>query len=299
MTCTRIVKTIALLVALAPACAAGAVAPASALADAGGAATPGADTGSPPAATGSGGSPSAGSPQAASPVPAVVVAGGAVTLRTAASTLLGSTLDFRGRTSPHNAGLTVLVERFDAQRGAWVAATRTVVDRRGGFLARWRTNLAGRIPVRAVVTGVARAARRGRTGTSQSSSAAQVTIYRPALATWFGPGFYGKTTACGEQMTPSLVGVAHRTLPCGTLVDVSYNGEHLAVPVVDRGPYANGADWDLTAGAASALGVTETVRIGTIVVGRAAATPPPAAPPASGSSPSQSSGTTGGTAAGG
>ena len=44
-------------------------------------------------------------------------------------------------------------------------------------------------------------------------------------------------------------------------------------PVVDRGPYANGADWDLTAGAAQALGIEETVRIATRVVGAVPNTP--------------------------
>ena len=42
------------------------------------------------------------------------------------------------------------------------------------------------------------------------------------IATWFGPGFYGKKTACGQTLTPAIVGVANRTLPCGTLVKVSY-----------------------------------------------------------------------------
>jgi rare lipoprotein A (peptidoglycan hydrolase) len=77
-----------------------------------------------------------------------------------------------------------------------------------------------------------------------------------ALATWFGPGFYGQTTACGQMLTPATVGVAHRTLPCGTLVRVSYRHRRLVVPVIDRGPYAhNGASFDLTAGAARALGI--------------------------------------------
>ena len=35
---------------------------------------------------------------------------------------------------------------------------------------------------------------------------------------WYGPGFYGKRTACGYALTQSIVGVAHRTLPCGTKV---------------------------------------------------------------------------------
>ncbi len=86
---------------------------------------------------------------------------------------------------------------------------------------------------------------------------------RPRIATWFGPGFYGQKTACGQTLTPATVGVANRKLPCGTLVKVTYHGQRLTLPVVDRGPYANDADWDLTAAAAQALGIEETVRIGT------------------------------------
>jgi rare lipoprotein A len=92
-------------------------------------------------------------------------------------------------------------------------------------------------------------------------------------ATRFGPGFYGKQTACGQTLTPGVVGVANRTLPCGTLVKVSYKGHSLTVPVLDRGPYSHDADWDLTSGAAAALGITETVRIATHVVGKTANTP--------------------------
>ncbi len=93
------------------------------------------------------------------------------------------------------------------------------------------------------------------------------------IATWFGPGFYGQKTACGQTMSPEIVGVASRTLPCGTLVLVNYKGHRLTVPVIDRGPYGNGATWDLTWGAASALTITETVRIKTKVVGQTANSP--------------------------
>lgn len=111
----------------------------------------------------------------------------------------------------------------------------------------------------------------GQTGPSRGS--------RPQIATWFGPGFYGQKTACGQTMTPVVVGVASRTLPCGTLVLVNYRGHRLTVPVIDRGPYAhNGAVWDLTAGAASALTITETVRIKTKIVGKAANRPGLGAP---------------------
>jgi rare lipoprotein A (peptidoglycan hydrolase) len=95
-------------------------------------------------------------------------------------------------------------------------------------------------------------------------------VHASGIATWFGPGFYGKKTACGQTLTPAVIGVANRTLPCGTLVKVSYAGHALVVPVLDRGPYSHiGADWDLTAGAATALGISDTVRIGTRIVGSA------------------------------
>ena len=61
------------------------------------------------------------------------------------------------------------------------------------------------------------------------------------LATWFGPGFYGHATACGQTMSPTIVGVASRTLPCGTLVQIGYRGHLLTVPVLDRGPYGTTA----------------------------------------------------------
>jgi rare lipoprotein A (RlpA)-like double-psi beta-barrel protein len=70
---------------------------------------------------------------------------------------------------------------------------------------------------------------------------------------WFGPGFYGNGTACGQTMTKTLVGVAHRTLPCGTLVTFRYKGRTVTVPVVDRGPYVAGRTWDLTKGACTLL----------------------------------------------
>jgi rare lipoprotein A (peptidoglycan hydrolase) len=94
------------------------------------------------------------------------------------------------------------------------------------------------------------------------------------LATWFGPGLFGRHTACGQTLTKQLVGVANRTLPCGTLVDFSYRGKQVTVPVVDRGPYAsNGADWDLTEGAARLLKMGGIAKIDAKIVGRVANTP--------------------------
>lgn len=119
----------------------------------------------------------------------------------------------------------------------------------------------------------------GATGGTSAGQAASGRTSKPQIATWFGPGFYGQKTACGQTMTPVVVGVASRTLPCGTLVLVNYRGHKLTVPVIDRGPYAkNGATWDLTAGAASVLTITETVRVKTKIVGKAANTPSLGAP---------------------
>jgi rare lipoprotein A (RlpA)-like double-psi beta-barrel protein len=77
---------------------------------------------------------------------------------------------------------------------------------------------------------------------------------RLAGATWYGPGFYGRETACGQILRPSTIGVAHRNLPCGTTVKFAYEGRYLITKVIDRGPYTKGNAWDLTNGARVALG---------------------------------------------
>jgi rare lipoprotein A (peptidoglycan hydrolase) len=81
-----------------------------------------------------------------------------------------------------------------------------------------------------------------------------------ARVSWYGPGFYGGHTACGYTLTTSLQGVANRTLPCGTLVTFRSpsTGRTITVPVVDRGPYVSGRNWDLTGGACTALGACVT-----------------------------------------
>jgi len=80
--------------------------------------------------------------------------------------------------------------------------------------------------------------------------------HHDAEDSWYGPTFYGKTTACGQVLTETLIGVAHRSLPCGTLVTFRNpeNGETITVPVVDRGPYVSGRTWDLTKGTCTAIG---------------------------------------------
>jgi rare lipoprotein A (peptidoglycan hydrolase) len=125
----------------------------------------------------------------------------------------------------------------------------------------------------AAASPAALAATGGATAPGTTPTGAGAPSTKAQIATWFGPGFYGQKTACGQTMSPVIVGVASRTLPCGTLVLVNYKGHRLTVPVIDRGPYGNGATWDLTWGAADALTITETVRIKTKVVGQAPNTP--------------------------
>jgi rare lipoprotein A (peptidoglycan hydrolase) len=132
-------------------------------------------------------------------------------------------------------------------------------------------------------------------GVASAPAGAPATAIKPvALATWFGPGFYGQRTACGQTLTPAVVGVANRALPCGTLVRFGYKGRAATVPVIDRGPYAhNGAQWDLTTGAATALGMADTARLHTKIVGSVPNTPTLGLPPAS-AAPEASLVTTGG-----
>lgn len=77
-------------------------------------------------------------------------------------------------------------------------------------------------------------------------------------STWYGPGFYGNTTACGQVLTTGTVGVAHQTLPCGTEVILFYKGKFKKATVIDRGPYANGAVFDLTSATATGVGLLAT-----------------------------------------
>ncbi|MBJ7244423.1 MAG: peptidoglycan-binding protein [Solirubrobacteraceae bacterium] len=80
-------------------------------------------------------------------------------------------------------------------------------------------------------------------------------VNRTRVVTWYGPGWYGRRTACGNTLTSRLMGVAHKTLPCGTVVYFKFRGQTVKTKVVDRGPYAAGVHFDLTWAAARKLGV--------------------------------------------
>lgn len=72
-------------------------------------------------------------------------------------------------------------------------------------------------------------------------------------ASWYGPGFYGNTTGCGQTLETWTFGVAHKTLPCGTRV-VLCAARCAIVPVIDRGPYSGNRVFDLTAPVRDTIG---------------------------------------------
>jgi peptidoglycan lytic transglycosylase len=70
--------------------------------------------------------------------------------------------------------------------------------------------------------------------------------YRRAYASWYGPGLYGNHLGCGGRLSSRRLGVAHRTLPCGTKLTLRHRGRTVTVRVIDRGPYVAGREFDLT-----------------------------------------------------
>jgi rare lipoprotein A (peptidoglycan hydrolase) len=96
----------------------------------------------------------------------------------------------------------------------------------------------------------------GRVGPATTQALAST--WKINRATLFGPGLYGNKTACGFTLTHHTRGIAHRTLPCGSQVAVYRQGLIALYPVIDRGPYTDGIDIDLTAAAASQLGISTT-----------------------------------------
>lgn len=199
----------------------------------------------------------------------VSTAGGGVTLHTKGSAMLRRRLTFSG-TAAATAGKVIEIERSGREtHWQWAPTVSASVDSDGSFHAVWHVNHIGRFAIRAVLApSAATASRAARTASGSTTPAVTVTIYRPSRATLYGPGFYRHQTACGERLTPHTIGLANRTLRCGEKVALYYHGKTLKVPVIDRGPYANGADWDLTMATGRRLGLTGTAQIGAVSLPR-------------------------------
>jgi rare lipoprotein A len=93
---------------------------------------------------------------------------------------------------------------------------------------------------------------------AETTEAATATTFDEAELTFTpfrvaGASMWGRSTACGQTLRPSTIGVANKTLPCGTPVKFVWHGRSIVAPVIDRGPYIKGRAWDLTSAAAEAL----------------------------------------------
>ena len=129
------------------------------------------------------------------------------------------------------AGRRVNIRRTIGHGWKTVARARTRPD--GSFRASFPARRVGRMKVRVTSPGA-------------GADEGKVTVYRQVAASWYGPGFYGHKLACGGTLSRGRIGVANKTMPCGTKVRIRYHGRSVTAPVIDRGPYVGGRTYDLT-----------------------------------------------------
>jgi rare lipoprotein A len=135
------------------------------------------------------------------------------------------------------------------------SGSRTVIVRVGGRKLRAHTQADGSYHVRWHAPGSGTYRARAKVADSTvRSHAMTVYAFRAAQASYYGPGLYGNGVACGGTLTPGKLGVANKTLPCGSMVTLRYHGKTVTVPVIDRGPYAGNREYDLTAATRARLG---------------------------------------------
>lgn len=152
--------------------------------------------------------------------------------------------------------------------GSWATIARARAARDGSFRTTWRPAVPGRFSLRALTVGAP----------ASTVATATVSVMRRTVATWYDQA--GSTTACGVDLEKDTLGVAHKSLPCGTELEFSFRGRSVQAPVIDRGPFVKGVSYDLTIAAARRIGFVSTGR-GTVGV-LPAATPLSAPAPAPG-----------------
>jgi rare lipoprotein A len=175
-------------------------------------------------------------------------AGGVAIARRRLNVLAGRRALVAGRIAGAGGGRSVALQRRGG--AGWRTIDRDRTTPGGAFAFRFRPHDPGSAVVRV------RAA-------AASEHVGRLNVYRRALASWYGPGLYGGHLGCGGTLTPHTLGVASRTMPCGTKVTLRHGGRTVRVPVVDRGPYSGGRELDLTAATKDRLGFAGT---GTILV---------------------------------
>jgi hypothetical protein len=140
----------------------------------------------------------------------------------------------------------------------WATVSRDVTSRSGAFRLRYTPRRPASLRMRIAYPG---------DGASHAATRRldRVNVFRRALASWYGPGLYGGSLACGGTLSPGTLGVAHKRLPCGTKVTFRHRGRTVRVPVVDRGPFVGAREYDLTAATRARLGFAGT---GTVLATR-------------------------------
>jgi rare lipoprotein A len=150
-----------------------------------------------------------------------------------------------GKVAPGVTGITVSLQVKRGKRWKPIDRDRTGTD--GRYTLRERLRRTGSTKVRVRVAG-------GPGVASGKRVIGRLNVYRYAYASWYGPGLYGNALACGGTLGGGTLGVAHKTLPCGTKVTLKRGRHTVRVPVVDRGPFVGGREYDLTAATAQRLG---------------------------------------------
>jgi rare lipoprotein A len=128
---------------------------------------------------------------------------------------------------------------------------------------RWALCLAAFLALFAGLATGARAGTGGASGPTATAPGADIAFgaWRYGGASWYGPGLWGNRTACGQTLRPRTMGVAHKTLSCGTSVKFVYKGKAVVTQVIDRGPYAHGRAWDFTKAVSDTLGFEGVGRV--------------------------------------
>ena len=90
-----------------------------------------------------------------------------------------------------------------------------------------------------------------------AEEAPSVSYGSSCVATWYDDGGSSETAA-GYSC---YYGIAHRSLPFGTQVEISYGGNTIVATVDDRGPFGGGAEIDLNQNCAAALGMMDAGRV--------------------------------------
>jgi hypothetical protein len=158
---------------------------------------------------------------------------------------VGRTVVVRGVLRPRQADRIVRLERL--VRGRWRQLDGALTTAGGRFTLRHRT--------RGVDTSLLRLRFRGdRTARASSRGIGRMNAFRAALASWYGPGLYGNALGCGGRLSPGTIGVAHKSLPCGTTVVLRNGSRVVRAKVIDRGPYVGAREFDLTAATKYRLG---------------------------------------------